>query len=294
MIPREHYEADAPKVVGNQIRINHTKCKAGRDTRNRLYVKRTNNAILAYCHNCHDYGIVRTDGSNKRVSKRFLEGVANSVTTPQEATLPPDSILVDKRFVPPYAMSWLYRYGIDDEEIKNNIIMYSAALDRIILPYFERLSHYKEGERVCTLWQGRYVGGNPNAPKYLTMKGKLFTQWLQRCDPHSGTFVYPSRLLVTEDILSAIKGVRHCDTLALLGTHVTEEHLALMLRYNSVGVFLDNDEAGFKASRTITARLHALGHPVAEMTGSFGSLQYKDLDAAQRQAVMDSILKVEA
>ena len=67
LIDRKLILANAPSNIGQQVSINHAGCSAGNDTKHRLYIKRTDRGIVAYCHHCSESGFAN-DKSNDRLS----------------------------------------------------------------------------------------------------------------------------------------------------------------------------------------------------------------------------------
>jgi len=71
-IPEETYK-HLELAEGEQVRINHTECTAGSDTRKRLYIKNKGSHIVAYCHNCGLKGGKRNSVSVHDVRKNRQE-----------------------------------------------------------------------------------------------------------------------------------------------------------------------------------------------------------------------------
>lgn len=242
-IPYVHVRPHIPTAVGTQVRVDHEACPSGRDTKQRLYIKRTPLAVLAYCHNCGGHMVrkaPRTGVRQPEVIERLLRE-SEADTTAGVVALPED--FVGATLAPDDAKAWLYGYNITDEDIKKYNIGYSESWGRIILPVFE------DGK--CVFWQGRAVEGA--TPKYISVqsaKKPLFVA----SDPSHDVWT----AVITEDMLSAIRvtPVDRCFTgYALLGTHGPDDLAEQLKKYTYVFVWLDNDTAGRRKGVELTERL---------------------------------------
>ena len=66
MIDQKLIKAHAPSNNNEQTHVNHVGCPAGEDKKRRLYIKRTDKALLAFCHHCGEKGFVKL-GSDDRL-----------------------------------------------------------------------------------------------------------------------------------------------------------------------------------------------------------------------------------
>jgi DNA primase len=144
--------------------------------------------------------------------------------------------------IPLAALTWLRKYGITDNEVAHFRFGYSPRLERLILPVFK-----SDG---LVYWQGRYLGTDPDKPKYLNVRAKgradvFFTR--NTCNTKN--------VVLVEDILSAIKVGRVTGACALLGSHVPDSLLTFLSGRGTIRVWLDRDKArvGIKAARRIAA-----------------------------------------
>jgi 5S rRNA maturation endonuclease (ribonuclease M5) len=243
MIPAKEFAPAADSlVIGEQTRINHDNCKAGVDTRGRLYVKRDQHAVLAYCHNCGDYGIASRGPKIKNIKDLLVENEQLAqVNGRGELVLPPD-IVYTRGAMPLGAWGWLEQY-ITWAEVVDNEIGYSPSWDRVILPVYE------DGKLVY--WQGRAL--RKDTEKYISAKAHpKVMAWKIGNLPTGGD----DKLIIVEDYLSAIKVSRYCDAVALLGTSPDIDCLSERLHnYKSVGVLLDPDMAGINKAYELAKRL---------------------------------------
>jgi len=95
---------------------------------------------------------------------------------------------------------------------------------------------------VLVYWQARAVSEG-QSPKYtnppVSKSEILFT---------SGDPTDKSRVIVTEDILSAIRVGAHCPAACILGTKVSDSQASQLSTYARVSFWLDPDAAGLRGS----------------------------------------------
>ncbi len=230
-------------AIGKQIRLNHRHCPAGTDTRQRLYVKRTHDAVLAYCHNCGGHGIVGIGKNTTRAIRDLLiEHEAAQRNEHGELVLPDDIDLIPERW-PTEAQAWVFQYGINGAEAAEYSLGYSQSWGRVILPVYE-------GGKLV-FWQGRAVHKGQD-PKYISAKTHPKVMFYAMKQGKGGS---PAMMLV-EDMLSAIKMSRFSDTIAFLGTSPDFDCLTERLQgYTKVGIFLDPDRAGHTKAIDLERRL---------------------------------------
>jgi hypothetical protein len=236
-------KAGAELQPDEQLRIDHSDCPSGQDTRGRLYIKRKHDGtLLAYCHNCGDYGVHSSRGKTKAIRDLLIEHEAAQRNGAGELVLPPD-IIVNPDAWPLEAQAWVYKYGITRDEIIDNELCYSPSWDRVILPVY--------GDGKLLYWQGRAVRKDQD-PKYVSAKAhpKVMAWQLapgkRTCD----------KIIIVEDRLSSIKVGRYVDSVALLGTSPDIDCLTERLQmYKKVGIILDPDQAGFRKGTELAARL---------------------------------------
>lgn len=142
---------------------------------------------------------------------------------------------------------WLWKYGISDAEITGFNIGWSPKLHRVILPVYSDTG-------TLVYWQGRAVGIG-QSPKYLNIKGVSNAENIFARGSSVG-----DRVVLVEDILSAIKVGRVCPSLCILGARV---HRDLYPRLRGKGVYLwyDNDAAGRKAEAAFKTTFGSLIRP---------------------------------
>jgi hypothetical protein len=127
----------------------------------------------------------------------------------------------------PDAKRWLLKYGITEQEKTKHCFGYSPSLNRVILPV------YKTGFG-CVFWQGRALGNGK--PKYLSVSAKGADKYFEvEC-------VHSKAICVVEDILSAVKVGRYCNSLALLGSYLPDSIYDRLKGYKKVFIWLDDDK----------------------------------------------------
>lgn len=242
-IPASDYAHYIPEQVGEQVRVDHTNCPAGADTRARLYIVRQPDAALAYCHNCGGYGVKSLSRKvrHRDVLQRLVDDYDLSERTVAKVKLPDDTVL-SHHLWPAEARAWLYGYHLDDDDIYNYGIGYSPSWGRVILPV------YRDGELV--FWQGRQIDGG--GPKYVSVKGAKKPLFI------ANSRTYTHNMFVVEDMLSAIRIAKSSSmraAVALLGTDATDDVIEVVNTVAHNTVWLDNDEAGRRKAPLLIARL---------------------------------------
>lgn len=249
-IPKEDFFHAAPQRVGEQVNINHTNCLAGQDTRQRLYVKRIANGIVAYCHNCGEFGVANNKGWREiKVLQDLMSVNQQQLKEAVAVTVPDDTTYIPTDF-PEEALRWLYSSFLDDTQIQKYRIGYSPSWGRTILPVYDDVGN-------LIFWQGRAHG--MLKPKYISVSG---AQKPYKVIKSVNPSVFGAILTITEDMLSAIRmaenfepGIKF-DAMPLLGTTIsTSDLLNVVVDYQTIMVWLDDDEAGRRKASTLIEQL---------------------------------------
>lgn len=139
--------------------------------------------------------------------------------------------------LPNAGQDWIDQYGITAKEIELNEIGWSDLFDGVIFPVYNndgKLLMYqaRQGFRENTKDKKRYHNvGFPANVHYLIGKSK---------NPTS------QRVVLVEDMISAIKVGRHLPTVCLFGSQVESHKLALLSRYfKDVTLWLDYDKKAY-------------------------------------------------
>ena len=239
-IPRRDFEeAGKHLALGEQININHDDCPDGRDTRGRLYVKRKEDGLVAFCHNCGGSGFIATRfGHYKAKAKAAscgagthrISGGYSGATGAFGDRLPEDFTGATSEWSP-RARAWFFRYGLDEGSAYDYGLGYSEREQRVIIPI------YRDGEVLG--YQTRRVEPNDEGPKYLTQAYEKPLFWCS----NMVELLSSKPLVITEDVLSAIKVSRFCPSVALLTATASKSVIDWLVKTNSSEyiIFLDND-----------------------------------------------------
>lgn len=192
-----------------------------------------------YCFRCGcSRFVARSEGINVH---DFAE--ANKMAKTLSCTMPDDH----SENIPKEGLNWLRKAGIDEDLRREYGICYSPSLRRVILPAYD-------SNRRLVYIQARAVfdGQTPKYANQAAVKKPLF---------HSHQAV-TSEVVLTEDILSAIKVGQVFSAISLLGTKPVDTLLPALMPFDEVFVWLDPDDAGIDGSIKIAHYCSVLGKPV--------------------------------
>lgn len=232
MIDNKQILANAPSNMGEQIHVNHKGCEAGVDTKKRLYIKRNDKGLLAYCHHCNQSGFVNDSSRlSSWVSTKELASAYKHNTKPVLSTLTTEGKV------------WLHSNYCDT----NDTLFAGIAGER----HKVALTLLNPEQEVIG-WQVRNL---LSTPKYLThyvsTSSKGDASWFHK---NSKT------LVITEDYLSAYRVHKNTgfSSVALLRTMIADKALSQMyeLNFEFVSIWLDPDEAGQKGASKAYKKLN--------------------------------------
>lgn len=171
-----------------------------------------------YCFGCRDYSLPE----RKEIVNKFLDK-SKKGDLKAKIRLPDDA----QTYLPEKVNSWLQKYNLTKEELRVLNPLYSYDRDLLIFPVY--------GPDSLLMYQGRYFGDNPKHPKYLTYGAKDVLHILGS-DPET--------IVVTEDLISAVKVSTVTSALPLWGSSIPLG-LARRLsdRFKRLGIWLDMDKA---------------------------------------------------
>lgn len=220
--PRSFEKHAANLKLGGRLRTNHD-CGLGRT----LLLSRNEDGISAHCFRCNDSAFIKDERS---LAER-IAALAKARAADVEVIRPelPEPRERDVQQWPKEARVWLYKAGLSNDAIERLGFYWHPVTQRVVMPVFE------EGELVY--WQARSL--NPNVPKYINSpspKGALLVK-------HGGHL--PGPLVITEDILSAVKVGMVCPAWSIMGTSLSDgAALEIMGFKRPVIIMLDPDPAG--------------------------------------------------
>tara|TARA_R110000851_G_scaffold57574_7_gene134080 strand:- start:15569 stop:16351 length:783 start_codon:yes stop_codon:yes gene_type:complete len=145
--------------------------------------------------------------------------------------------------IPLHGRLWLYAGGIAESTWNKYNIGYSPAMDRVVLPVYNR-----EGKLVWYQCRALYKG---QKPKYLQPSLQRDAV-LFRANEGEGS---DNDAVIVEDILSAIRVGKHILTYSLLGTKITNTQASVIGKSDRVRIWLDPDRAGRTGSYNIRKTL---------------------------------------
>lgn len=234
---------------------------------NKLLVENADAGFKAWCYRCsiggfkpHPQPSLSERIAALREQRSADQAVEADFRPPMPANFDPSTWPLEPRV-------WLYKCGLSNETIKSVGFYWCDRITRVVLPVLD-------GHKLV-YWQAR--GFDPERPKYLNPKiDKPVYKSLPYC-------VGP--LILTEDILSAVKVGQVARAWSILGTALTASTATEIAELGvPVLIWLDPDEAGRKGRRRIAAQLRAMGVSVrivyAEQDPKYYSLdQIKELIA---------------
>jgi hypothetical protein len=245
-LKKEDFVVYAPEGVGT---VQKWHCKEGKGN-DRLFITRMDDGhtILAYCHHCGAAGKHNAFHSMTKADMERFKKVPKSSSGMY--TLPTDLVSRMSEW-PVHASQWLASAYIGQKEANQYRITYSPDLGRVVIPVFTagRLS----------MFQTRRVLSSDKGPKYLTYKnfdGLPFRVF-------GGTD--KSRLIIVEDALSCIRCGEWYPSIALMGTHLTDVMLAMLVKTDipKFIIYLDDDNLEVREQQLrVKRRLETFGQVV--------------------------------
>ena len=192
-------------------------------------------AVISHNRDYYTYYCFRCDERiYERVGNRPLDQLfSNAPTKIESHELPEDFTTV----IPLQHCLWLYKAALSRDVIVDAGIGWSDSLQRIVLPI-------RDPSGNVLYYQCRAVHQG-QLPKYLNPpidKASILY--------HSGIGSGLTRIVVCEDILSAIRVGKHTPACSILGTKTSDEQAMYLSNYKLVSYWLDPDKAGIRGSRS--------------------------------------------
>jgi len=239
---------------GESIRINHTNCPSGEDTRRRLYLHKPTThggKVLAYCHNCQQ-GASWLGGENYRISTEEKDAGGKRIKPIDLSKYEPynmDSTCPgDAKRAYNMASTWpgdakreLFRYGING---RMSHTMYDPSTHRLVVPVYEKIDFTTNATyNLKGIQKKRLVG---TGTKYITeMNNDLYdlsSILINKPVPHKDHIG-----VIVEDYLSGLRIIQwaqddfNVKVLVNYGTKVNPEAIKNMTDVSKLIVWLDND-----------------------------------------------------
>jgi hypothetical protein len=211
-----------------------------------------------FCHRCKESGFIGDTYNSPLDTTKKITTLGKEVDNSQSniiPSFPPDfTPMINHNGctnvnVPFEAYSWLWKYGLKDEDLFEFGFGWSQKYKRVILPIFTR------GNFGTLLgWVGRNVLDKEKA-KYYIQKPKKSDRIYFTLE---GSADDDDKVILVEDCLSAIKLNKYLNvkTIALLTTSI-DNNLINKLKGNKVFVWLDSDV--LSQSVAMVSRLRQLG-----------------------------------
>lgn len=232
MIDKKILSENVPSSVGTQIHINHVGCPSGEDRKKRLYIKRTDTGVVAFCHHCGEKGFLSL--------RKYLGFKSEPYKSVSRETKPTGGVkFVDLSI---FGKIWLKRYhALEDPTFFMGVLENKHQVALYI---------YNEQKQFC----GVQIRNLVDTPKYISV---YFPEHEASCAWFAA--VGNKTLVITEDYLSAYRV--HQDTpycsLALLRTTLTDKTLKNIydMQFDCIFIWLDPDKPGVKGARKIEKTL---------------------------------------
>lgn len=230
---------------------------------NSMLINHDLKGISCYCFRCGfssflPHGI-QCIAEIARRNKEYLSGAVNDwgINLPEDYTLD----------VPPQVATWYMQYGISAELAREYKIGYTNDLNRIVLPVFSI-----DGSNLDAL-QMRAIHSQMR-PKYLNPIGPKISGALFWAGKRNSTVV------MTEDILSAIKVGRWYYAVSILGTNLTDSRITSFVNngITEVIIWLDGDQAGIKGRLQAMTKLSMRGIRCRYITTELDPKEYTKKD----------------
>lgn len=171
----------------------------------------------------------------RRRDKELAEQLSASVRLPSDFTLD----------IPPEGMLWLFKSSITPYRARELGIGYSAFYRRVIIPI------YRDGKLIY--FQARKLHDDQDI-KYINPRvdRSNIAYWVR--PPGADN----SMVVITEDILSAIRVGKFVTAMSALGTKLSIPLANQLSEYDLVVTWLDPDEAGITGARSMRKMLMAV------------------------------------
>jgi 5S rRNA maturation endonuclease (ribonuclease M5) len=222
---------------GDEARTGHD-CGPGQV----LKVANGDRGYTAWCFRCGDKGFVPHPQPSLSERLALLARTRNAEVRASSSVSLPEPAVYDPQSWPDPARVWLYKAGLSNSDIVRLRFYWCPDLERVVMPVYD-------GDTLV-YWQARALDGRQ--PKYLNPKvdrSRLVAK-----------FGDGPTLVLTEDILSAVKVARVTSTWACMGTNLSDPVLLQIAATNKpVAIMLDPDAGGVKGRQRMRKQLLSVG-----------------------------------
>jgi hypothetical protein len=258
---------------GQKVRTNHNSVDCAGGSNSMIVERKDDNSVGIHCFRCGGRGWFGTGASVAGLKSRAASYKGGIKAQRGKFKLPRDCTKTQADW-PAQARVFVRQAGLTDKEVADHEIMYSEEIGRVVIPVGLDRSG---ADTTVDSFQTRRVLLGDKLPKYLS-----YTNW-----PTS--FYVPlagETLVLTEDVLSAIRVSRHLPALALLGVKLQPHHIKLIHDegFKKFIVWLDDDNGLVKqAQLRIQRQLSVFGQ--ATVIHSDG-VDPKEMDDATLKGVL--------
>lgn len=237
--PQSWLDAAKELPLGGRRRINHD-CGDGRT----MIVSHADTAWTAYCWRCSDNGYMAHPQPS--LAERIARLAATKVVEEAARATPalPGPANYNPSTWPLPARVWLYKAGLSNERIQSEGFYWCDRLNRVVMPVADANG--------VSFWQAR--GFDKGGCKYLSPAVDR-----SRLAPLYDTGARtpgPPRLVLTEDILSAVRVSEVTPARSIMGTSITDRVLLMVAQsHPRCAVWLDPDGAGRRGAAKIARAL---------------------------------------
>lgn len=219
--------------LNQKSRTDCPQCGLGTNT-NAALVSHSVKGFSIYCFAC-DLNEFHSKGAQSLADIKRIKELNELAEQPITKLELPDDYTTE---IPATGRLWLYKASISESQWRRYRIGYSERYERVVLPVYDSSDN-------LTWFQCRAIHDGQK-PKYLQPSrdkgGVLFASGHQ----HDNKLV-----VITEDILSAIRIGKFVQTRCILGTKINTGQINNIASFDKVVTWLDSDRPGRRGSSKI-------------------------------------------
>lgn len=242
-LPKSEWEPFAPDEPG-VVRINHVSPSCSGTSKSLRITRTDDDRIYAKCYRCGGFG---SSGGRLSSVPKVAKRLARHASTGGEPIKFPTDFSIRISDMPAIVRMKLHKWGIVQMDCDRWKMGWSDKLDRFIIPV------WRDGEMIG--YQARYYGDDTSQPKYITRYKDSPDLWVDI------NHTCHKKVVIVEDMFSAIRVSRFCPALALLGLEMSDSCLShICNNYDSALVWTDYDSPAVrKKGIVIKERLTMVG-----------------------------------